>query len=332
MKTRILTLIFLIGIILTSCLNRNPKIGFLIHGYDSPRWENDEKYFIEAVKQLKAEALVREAGNKKKTQLDQAQELIKLGVAVLVVIPVDQYAASKIVNLAHENGIKVIAYDRMINNCPLDYFVSADNVKIGELQASYISKVQQGGNYALLGGPPSDNNSRMIYVGQMNVLEPLVQIDEIKVVFEEFANAWSTDEGYRLAKKCLDSTANKIDAILCGNDQMAIGAIKALKEKGLAGKVAVAGQDADLPNIHEIIAGNQAVTIFKKIKTMAGTAAELAIHIAKDEKIENTHITIDNGQRLVPSYLVDAVTVDAKNIKMTVVAEGYQQEEEIFSK
>jgi D-xylose transport system substrate-binding protein len=332
MKIRIYTLVLLIGMVMIGCANRHPKIGFLIHGYDSPRWANDEKYFVDAVKKLKGTPLVRMAGNDQDLQIRQASDLINQGVSVLVVIPVNLYGAGKIVELAHDNEIKVIAYDRMINNCPLDYYVSADNLKIGELQAGYITKVKTEGNYALIGGAPFDNNSRMIYVGNMNILQPFVDKGKIKIAFMGFGKSWSIDEGYRLAIKSLDTTANKIDAMLCGNDAMALGAIKALNEKGLAGKVAVAGQDADLANIKEIVAGNQTMTVFKKIKTMATTAAELAMHIYRNEQVESRHILMDNGYRLVPSYLVDAVPVDRRNIELTVVAEGYQQEKEIFKK
>jgi D-xylose transport system substrate-binding protein len=330
MKTWIYTFILLAGIVLTGCMNRHPKIGFLIHAYDSPRWENDVKYFTEEVKRLKGKVLVREAGNDKNLQLKQAGELIREGVSVLVVVPVDQYAAGRIVDVAHDNGIKVIAYDRMINNCPLDYYVSTDNIKVGELQANYITRNAREGQYALIGGPLTDNNSRMIYVGQMNILDPLTANDGISIAFKGFATAWSTNEGYRLAVMALDSARNNIRAMLCGNDAMAIGAIKALKERGLAGKVAVAGQDADLRNIQEIVAGNQTMTVFKKIKTMATTAAELATDLSRNKQVVFSNITIDNGNRLVPSYLVDAVPVNESNIKMTVVAEGYQQENEIF--
>ena len=332
MKIRTYIFVLVMGMIITGCVNRHPKIGFLVHAYDSPRWENDMKYFVEEVKHLKGKPLVREAGNDQDLQIKQAGELIREGASVLVVIPVDQYASAKIVDIAHDNEIKVIAYDRMINNCPLDYYVSADNIKIGELQAHYISRIAQKGNYALIGGPLSDNNSRMIYIGQMNILEPLVERGEINIAFKGFAKAWSSDEGYRLAKMSLDTTANKLNAILCGNDAMAIGAIKVLKERGLAGKVAVSGQDADLRNIQEIVAGNQSMTVFKKIKTMAYTAAALAMEIGKNEPLELNIVTIDNGHRLVPSYLVDAVPVNESNIKMTVVAEGFQQEKEIFKK
>ena len=322
MKTTIFSLLLLAGLFLAGCAPKHPKIGLLVHSFDAPRWQNDQRYFVEAVKQLEGIAMVKVADNDPKKQLAQAKELISKGAMVLVVIPVDQNTASQIVSMAHKKEIKVIAYDRLINNCRLDYYVSTDNVRVGEIQAQYLTKIKPSGNYALLGGPPNDNNSRMLYIGQLNILQPFVEREEIKIVFNQFANAWTTDEGYRLATASLDANLNKVDAMICGNDAMAIGALKALKERGLLKKVAVAGQDADMQNVQEITKGNQAVTVFKRIKTMATTAAELAVHLAKDEPTEPYLSTISNGERLVPSYLVDAVAVHEGNVEMTVIAEG----------
>lgn len=322
MRTTIFSLFLLAGLILAGCANKPPKIGLLVHSFETQRWQNDKKYFVDAVKQLGGVTLVKVADNNAEKQLVQAKELISKGAMVLVVIPVDQSTAAQIVDLAHKKEIRVIAYDRLINNCRLDYYVSTDNVRVGEIQAEYLSKIKPTGNYALLGGPNTDNNSRMLYIGQMNILQPFVERGEISIAFMQFANSWTTDEGYRLAIACLDSMANKLDAIICGNDAMAMGVIKALKERGLAGKVAVAGQDADLPNIQEIMKGNQSMTVLKRIKTMASTAADLAMHLAKGEPIDPYISTISNGDRLVPSYLVNSLAVNQGNIEMTVVAEG----------
>jgi D-xylose transport system substrate-binding protein len=322
MKTTIFSLFLLAGFIFAGCVPKQPKIGLLVHSYETPRWQNDQKYFVAAVEQLGGTTLVKMADNNADKQISQAKELIKKGAMVLVVIPVDQAAAAEIVTLAHKKDIRVIAYDRLINNCRLDYYVSTDNVMVGELQAQYLTKVKPTGNYALLGGPSNDNNSRMIYIGQMSILQPFVERGEINIAFRQFAKAWTSAEGYRLACASLDSTKNKIDAIICGNDAMALGAIKAMKERGLNGKIAIAGQDADMANISEIQKGHQTMTIFKRIKTMASTAAELSIHLAKGEQIDPYMSTISNGERLVPSYLVDAVAVHEGNVEMTVIAEG----------
>lgn len=322
MKTMVIILLLLSGFTLVNCSAKHPKIGFLIHSYDAPRWKNDQRYLTDAVNQLNGTAMVRVADNNAKKQIEQAKELIRKGAMVLIVIPVDQAEAAEIVRLAHKKEIRVIAYDRLINNCRLDYYVSTDNIRVGEIQASYLTKIKPKGNYAIIGGPPNDNNSRMLYIGQMNILQPFIEREEIKLAFRQFADSWTEQEGYRLTQACLQATHKKLDAIICGNDAMALGAIRAIKENHLSQDISVAGQDADLANIEQITKGNQSVTVFKRIKTMATTAADLAIHIANGESIDPYFSTISNGERLVPSYLIDALAVHEGNVEMTVIAEG----------
>jgi D-xylose transport system substrate-binding protein len=319
-------IILLVGLMTTGCLNRPPKIGLLIHDNNNPCLKNDEKSLVEAVIQLKGRPVVRKAGNDCNLQIKQAEELIKMKVGVLVVMPVDQLAAAKIVALAHDNEIKVIAYDDMIKDCPLDYYVSADQLKVGEMQARYITKRQPKGNYALIGGPPSEINSLTLYFGQMNILNPLEESGDINLVFKEFAKEWSVNEGYRLAIKALNSTENELNAILCGDDEIALGVIKALKERGLAGRVAVAEQDADPHNIREIFAGNQTVTVANEVESLARTAAGLAMRVARNEKIGDRQVRINNGHKLVPAFFVDPVQVNEGNIKVAVASDSHQQD------
>lgn len=330
MKIRILLFLLLATSILFGCLTGKPKIGLLVHSLETPRWNNDQKYFTEAVDQLGGKPVISVADNDEQKQIDQAKQMIESGVSVLVLIPVNQFTAGQIVELAHKSNVKVIAYDRMVNNCWLDYYVSSDNIRIGEIQAEYLTNLRPTGNYALIGGPTYDNNSRMIYIGQMNILQPLIEKGQIKLVYSVFSDAWTGAEGYKNTMKLLDAANGKIDAILAGNDAMAIGVMKALKEKGIEGKVALAGQDADLNNIQEIIKGNQTMTVYKPIKTMAFTAAELAMNLAEDKPLAQATATISNGNRLVPSYLVKPMGVNERNIQMTVVAEGYQDADKII--
>ncbi|MDP3912839.1 MAG: substrate-binding domain-containing protein [Bacteroidota bacterium] len=329
MKTKILFYLLLAGLVLVGCSSGKPKIGLLVHSFDTPRWHSDEKYFIEAVDQLGGVSVVKMADNDAQKQIEQAKEMINAGISVLVVIPVDQFSAGQIVEMAHKSNIKVIAYDRLINNCWLDYYVSSDNVRIGEIQAEYLVNTTPTGSYALIGGPTYDNNSRMIFLGQMNILQPYIEKGEIKLVYNVFSDYWTEDEGYRHAIQLIQSAKGAVDAILAGNDAIALGVLRALKENGMAGKVKLAGQDADLSNIQEIMRGNQTMTVYKPIKTMAYTVAELAIHLANESPVPLATSTISNGNRLVPSYLVNPMAINESNIQMTVVAEGYQEAENL---
>lgn len=317
--------------ILFGCNNKEEtvKIGFLIHDLDKERWENDRDYFVEKVTELGGTVEVRIAENNAEKQLEQAQELISEGADVLVVIPVDQFSAAQIVENAHQKDVNVISYDRLIKNCNLDYYVSTDNVEIGRKQAEYLTTIRPTGKYALIGGAESDNNSQFLYLGQMNILQPLVEKGDIEIVYNAFTDHWGPEEGYEHAKKILEKDED-IDAIIAANDAIALGVTKALKEAGKEGDVLVAGMDADLNNLHEIVAGNQTCTVYKPYEKLATTAAELAMTLGKTGECERSFQTVSNGARLVPAVLHDAMVVNKENLKLTVISEGYQTEEEVF--
>jgi len=330
MKSTLRFFILFIGLILAGCSSDKVKVGLLIHSLDKERWENDQKYFIESVNELGGKVLVAVADNDDQKQIQQAQDLLKRKIQTLVVIPVNQYSAADIVDLAHNRSVPVISYDRLINNSRVDYYVSTDNIKIGEMQARYMVNLVPEGNYALIGGSENDNNSRMLYLGQMNILQPYIERNEIYLVYRKFTKFWSEDEGYQMAKECLDENNNQIDAIIAGNDAIAYGVLRALKEYGLEKKIAVAGMDADLRNVREVVKGNQVMTVYKPIQTMASTAAEIAVKLARGEKYEGCNNRVSNGKRLVPAVLLEALPVTKDNIEQTVVADGYLKEKDIY--
>ena len=307
----------------------NVKVGFLLHALDKERWENDKDFLIQKVQDLGGTVIVKVAANDANKQLQQAKELLSEGVDVLVVVPVDQFAAAEIVDAAHAKNIKVISYDRLIKNCDLDFYVSTDNVDIGTLQANYLTTIKPHGNYALIGGAERDNNSKFLYLGQMNVLEPLVEKGDINIVYNVFTEAWEEQEGYDATKKMLSQVKN-VDAIIAGNDAIAYGVLKELKEAGMEGKVLVAGMDADLRNLREIVAGHQTCTVYKPYDKLASTAAEIAVKMANGEEYEKTFQTVSNGKVLVPVFFHDAMIVNRENLKLTVISEGYQKEEEVY--
>lgn len=333
-RCKLIILVILSSILLSGCSTKqktNIKVGFLIHALDKERWENDRDFFVNKVQELGGSVDVRIADNDANKQMEQAKELLKNGIEVLVIVPVDQFAAAEIVNEAHAKNVKVISYDRLIKNCDLDFYVSTDNVEIGKLQADYLTTIKPTGKFALIGGALSDNNSQFLYLGQMNVLQPLVERGDIKIVYNEFTNDWEESEGYNQAIDLLKKEPN-VDAILAGNDEIAFGAIRALREAGKEGEVLIAGMDADLRNLQEIVAGHQTCTIYKPYEKLATTAAEIAISFGKEEDVEKTFQTVSNGKRLVPVVFHEGMVVNKDNLKLTVISEGYQKEEEVYKK
>ena len=158
-----------------SCSNENAyKIGMLIPNIIDDRFPKDRDNFTAEVKKLGGEVIAMECKNDDKIQIQQAQDLIDQGVKVLAIICVNKNTAATIVREAHKKGVKVIAYDRIISNCDLDYYVSFDNVKVGELMALGALKVKPEGNYMLLGGDKSDQNAIWVREGMNNIINQKV--------------------------------------------------------------------------------------------------------------------------------------------------------------
>ena len=331
MKTNTYSLLFLFlaTLIFTGCQPKHPKIGILIHSYDNERWIKDKDYLVENLTRMGAEVLLEVADNDQQKQIAQAQKMINDGAKVLIVVPIDQDAAGEIVELAHGKDVKVIAYDRLINGCPLDYYVSTNSVNTGEIQAKYLLSLQPKGNYALIGGSSIDNNSLRLFLGQMNVLQPLMETGDIKLVYSEFGEGWTKEDGYRQAKIIMEKYSEGLTGIICGNDNQALGAMMALKEAGLEGKILLASQDAELENVRAIKNGLQTCTVLKPLKETALATAELAINLANNKTIKNQFTTESNGKVLVESILLNASIVNKDNIETSVIASGFHNSAEI---
>lgn len=322
-------LLWIISLMLIIGCSQKPKIGLLMDNLNIERWKKDKELFIQKVEELGGIPYVEIANSDPEKQILQAQSLIDQGVEVLVVIPVDLKEAGEIVKLAHRNYVPVISYDRLIKDCNLDYYISTDNIHIGELQANYLTKIAPKGKYALISGPKSDYNAYLLHLGWMNVLQPLIDRGDIEIVLDEFSNFWLPDEAYRIMNNYFKKSTD-VDAIICGNDALASGVIITLKDHKKAGSVLLAGQDADIQAVRNIVAGNQTITIYKPIESLAFAAANAAMKIADGEAPSNMNITVNNGKRLVPAILLQASVVNRQNIKMTVVSEGFLGEKEIY--
>jgi D-xylose transport system substrate-binding protein len=322
---KLLILLLFVSLISQSCQKNKVKIGFLLDDFSSERWYKDKDLFIQKAKELGGIVMVDSAMKDIKKQYEQAKRMLDNGADVLVVVPANSEQASAIVNLAHNYEVPVLSYDRLIQNCNLDYYISFENVEVGELMAEYLSKRDPVGNYVIIGGPPSDNNSKFIKLGQMSVLQPLIEKGDIKVIYDSYVSEWDTEEGYQQMKNALEITKD-INAVLCANDALAQGAIRALKEDNMAGEVLVSGQDAEAEAIQNILAGFQTMTVYKPIEAIAFTAANTAMKLAREEPITRENQTIYNGQIMVPAILLPSMVVNKDNIDMTVIADGYLKE------
>lgn len=309
------------------------KIGLSLDTLKEERWQHDRDLFVKECADDGGEVLVQAANNSDALQVEQAENLLTQGVQVLVVVPHNGKVAATIVDEAHKAGVKVIAYDRLINDCDLDYYVAFDAPKIGEMQAKYLVKKVPKGNYVIIEGAPTDNNAVLLKDGQMKVLQPLIDKGDIKVVTQQWANDWSPIEALKIMENALTRNDNKVDAVLVSNDGMAGGAIQALAEQKMAGKVPVTGQDGDLAACQRIVAGIQSMTIYKPLKKEAEEAAYLALKLArKATSFECQFVPVNNGKVDVPSVLLLPVVVDKGNLDKTIIKDGFQKKEDVYKK
>ncbi|WP_413722031.1 D-xylose ABC transporter substrate-binding protein [Sodalis sp. RH23] len=304
------------------------KIGMAVDDLRLERWQKDRDIFVAKAKSLGADVFVQSSNGNEETQMSQIENMINRGVDVLVIIPYNGQVLSNVIAEAKREGIKVLAYDRMINNADVDFYISFDNEKVGQLQAQSLVKRVPQGNYFLMGGSPVDNNAKMFRAGQMTVLKPLIDSGKIKIVGDQWADGWLPENALKIMENALTANNNKIDAVVASNDATAGGAIQALAAQGLAGKVAISGQDADLAGIQRINQGTQTMTVYKPIKQLASTAAEIAVQLGNGEK-PKSNASLNNGLKDVPSYLLTPISVDKSNIESTVIADGFHKKSDL---
>ena len=345
MKIRILLVIvslvasILIGLALAGRAGSSAKavdpqvtIGLSLDTLKESRWQADRDMFVKRAGELGARVLVLAANSDDTVQIGDVEKLITNGVDVLVIVPHDGTAMAKAVNLAHDAGIPVISYDRITRDSDLDLYVSFDNERVGELQARYLLDhlpTPGKGRIVRIYGAKTDNNASQFKRGQDKVLEPYIARGDIVVLHEDWAEDWKPENAKRIVNAAITANGANIDAVLASNDGTAGGAIQALSEEGLAGKILVTGQDAETVALQRIAAGTQAMTIYKPLQTLARGAAELAVQMAS-RRVVVAKQTVNNGYGEVPAVLYDVVTVTRENIVDTVIRDGQAGYDEVY--
>ncbi len=305
------------------------RIGFAMDALKQERWQKDRDLFLKRAAELGAEVLLQTADGNDDAQMKQVESLLTQGIDVLVIVPHNAEIAGAMVEMARKQGVPVISYDRLVRNSSPDLYVSFDNEKVGELQAKYLFERMPRGNYVLIGGAPTDNNATLLRKGQMNILQAAIDRGDIKVVADQWAKEWLVEEALKHAENALTQNNNDVAAMVVSNDGTAGGVIEALNKQGLAGKVLVSGQDAELAALQRIVRGTQTMTVYKPISRLAPAAVDAAVALAKKERPATTR-TVNNGRIDVPSILIEPITVDRENIESTVVKDGFQARERIF--
>ena len=308
-----------------------PVIGLSLDTLKEERWQRDRDNFIHEVESLGGTVVVQSANSDDTRQVRDVESLITRGVDVLVIVPHNGEAMTRALRSAKEANIPVIAYDRLIMNGPVAAYVTFDNVKVGELQAQWVVdrwNFDKPLRVVRIYGAPTDNNAKLFKKGQDNVLDPLIAAGKVKVVAEDWALDWKPSVAKKIMNAAITRSGHDFDAVIVSNDGTAGGAIQALIEEGLAGKVIVTGQDADLAGCQRIMRGTQSMTVFKPVSKLATLAAQMAVAAAKG-RLPKAETTLDNGYMQVPCFFEKIVAVDKDNMMDTVVAAGFHSADEL---
>jgi D-xylose transport system substrate-binding protein len=303
-------------------------VGFLFSDFTtSARWQVDRAYVTADLAKLDpgVKVVIEDAKTDQTRQENEAKSLLTSGVKVLIDVPVDSVQAKAIVADAHANSPKVpvIAYDRLIQDAPVDAYTSFDGFSVGVQQAKYlVAHVKKGGTIVSIAGSTTDNNAHLFYNGAFSILHPLFQKGYFKLGYNKFTPNWDDITARAEMASALTKLNNKVDGVLVANDGMAGGVITALKAQGLAGKIPVTGQDATTAGLQQILLGNQSMTIYKPLKNLAMSAA-LITDAFLNGKAPPTTSKVPNGMENVPSIINKVLTVTKKNIKQTVIADGF---------
>ncbi|WP_315114931.1 substrate-binding domain-containing protein [Clostridium intestinale] len=288
---------------------KNIKIGVVLPSSEVKRW-NIAKASMEKEAFAKGIKIRVEFSNWDiNKEIEIIKELILENIDVLVLTAVKLKGGNEILNEVHKAGIKIIAMDALVHDSPVDLFAGFNMLKAGELQGSFLTKKVPEGRYIILYGSP---NGEVFRIGAMEYISPLVYTGKIHIVADEEVQNWLPENAYEIVKKVLLKDKN-INAILAPVDKIAGGAIKALKEENMQGKVIVTGQDAEPEAIKRIMEGTQAMTLLNDSLKLGQITIDLSINLIEGKSI-NYDYMINNGKVDVKSVLIDPILIDKENV------------------
>lgn len=315
----------------------------------SARWIADGNNMVKVFKEKGYRTDLQYAEDDIPNQLAQIENMITKRPKVLVIAAIDGTTLSDALQKAADSGIKVIAYDRLIRNSKnVDYYATFDNFQVGVLQAGYIEKAlnlksaKGPFNIELFGGSPDDNNAFFFYNGAMSVLKPYIDSGKLVVRSKQLGMdkvstlRWDGAVAQARMDNLLSAYYSQapVHAVLSPYDGLSIGIISSLKGVGYGTPKqpmpVVTGQDAEIPSVKSILAKEQTATVFKDTRELAKVTANMvdALLSGKNVPVNDTK-TYNNGVKVVPSYLLKPVSVDAANWKDVLVTSGYYTESQI---
>lgn len=315
-----------------------PKIGVILpDSKSSPRWETaDRRYLQEAFEAAGIEYDIQNAQDDKNAFQTIADQMITSGATVLMIVNLDSGTGKAVIEKARAQGVATIDYDRLTLGGNADYYVSFDNVAVGQLQGQGLVDCLADTDsdtpvVAELNGSPTDNNATLFKEGYDSVLDPLYDAGDYTKGPDEWVPDWNPTEAGTIFEQMMTAQDHDIDGVIAANDNLAHAVISVLQKNGLEGTIPVTGQDASVQGLQNILQGYQCMTVYKAVKQEADAAAELAIALANGERIDTgSSVTDPETGEDVPSVLLEpqAITFDTVS---TVVSDGYVDAAELCS-
>jgi D-xylose transport system substrate-binding protein len=348
LKRRLLALLALSVLLLAACSNDddggggstgatggatgggNVTVGVSWNNYNEERWAKwDEPAIQQALQACGAEYISSDAGSSAEQQLADVENLISQGANALIILAQDGEAILPAVQSALDQGIPVVAYDRLIEN-PGSLYVTFDNVEIGRLEAEAVFAEVPKGNYVFIKGNSTDANADFLRDGQQEVLQDALDSGAIKNVGESYTDNWDPAVAQTNMEQFLTDNNNNVDAVLSENDGMAGGVVAALEAQGLAGEVAVSGQDGDAAGLNRVALGTQTVDVWKDARELGKAAGESACAMAQGtalQDVANTEAFDSPGGNQMTSIFLTPQAITQDNLNVVLDAGWITQEE-----
>ena len=295
-------------------LAQDITVGVSWSNFQEERWKTDEAAMKGALEAAGAKYISADAQSSSGKQLSDVESLIAQGANALVILAQDASAIGPAVQAAADEGIPVIAYDRLIEDGRA-FYLTFDNVEVGRMQARAVLAAQPKGNYVMIKGSPTDPNADFLRGGQQEVLQPAIDSGDIKIVGEAYTDGWVPANAQRNMEQILTSNDNKVDAVVASNDGTAGGVVAALTSQGMEG-IPVSGQDGDHAALNRVATGTQTVSVWKDARALGKAAGEIAVALAKGGKVDGAaEWTSPSGTKLQSVFLAPVpITKDNLNV------------------
>lgn len=305
----------------SAALAQDITVGVSWSNFQEERWKTDEAAIVAALEAAGAAYVSADAQSSTAKQLADIESLIAQGVDALIILAQDSQAIGPAMQAAADNGIPVIAYDRLIED-PNAFYITFDNVEVGRMQARAVLEAAPEGNYVMMKGANTDPNSDFLRGGQQEVLQAAIDSGAITIVGETYTDGWLPANAQRNMEQILVEVGNDVDAVVSSNDGMAGGVVAALAAVGLDG-IPVSGQDGDHAALNRVALGTQTVSVWKDSRELGRVAGEVAAALAAGtalDAVEGAAPFQTPGGNTVNSILIAPVPVTRDNLSVVVDA------------